>query len=102
MENFTQTYYNNEQILNIAQYILGNQTTIRATAKFFNIPKSTVHHHLTTKLKSINYGLFKEIKKLMTENFKIKHIHGGESTKKKYEKLKENININDDIVAINF
>jgi len=27
----------------------------------------------------------------------IKHIHGGESTKLKYEKLKQNININDEL-----
>ena len=35
--------------------ILENKTTIRATAKKFGIPKSTVHHDLSTKLKYINY-----------------------------------------------
>ena len=84
------------EITNQAYYILENQTTIRATAKAFNIPKSTVHHNLSTKLKHINYSLYKQVKQLLIENFKIKHIHGGESTKLKYEKLKQNINKNDE------
>lgn len=79
---------NNETILLMAKYILENQTTIRATAKVFNTPKSTVHHNLSVKLKYINYPLFKEVKNLLNNNFSIKHIHGGMSTKLKYQKLK--------------
>ncbi len=81
--------------LELANYILENQTTIRATAKAFNIPKSTVHHDLSVKLKYINYPLFLEVKKLLDENFSIKHIHGGESTRLKYQALKQEINKND-------
>jgi len=32
----------------------------------------------------------------MEENFNIKHLHGGESTKLKYEALKKEINKNDE------
>jgi len=97
------SYYNyTERVITLANYILENNTTIRTTAKHFNIPKSTVHHDLSTKLKYINYPLFKEVKILLNYNFNIKHIHGGESTKNKYNKLKENININDKIEAIKF
>ena len=60
--------YNNERIVQIAHFILENHTTIRATAKAFNIPKSTVHHDLSVKLKYINYPLFKEVKNLLNEN----------------------------------
>lgn len=81
-------FANHETILEMAYYILENKSTIRATAKFFNTPKSTVHHNLSFKLKYINYNLYIEVKKLLDENFKIKHIHGGESTKNKYQKLK--------------
>lgn len=94
-------FYSNERTLKLAYYILEKQTTIRATAKVFGIPKSTVHHDLSTKLKYINYSLFKEVKQLLKKNFNIKHIHGGESTKLKYQKLKNEININDKISAIN-
>lgn len=89
------TNLDNEQILKQAFYLIENHSTIRATAKIFNIPKSTLHHNLSTKLKYINLSLYREVKKQLNENFKIKHIHGGESTKLKYEKLKKNINLND-------
>lgn len=84
-----------ERTIRLANYILDHRTTIRATAKVFGIPKSTVHHDLSTKLKYLNYSLYKEVKKLMEENFSVKHLHGGESTKQKYEALKKEINKND-------
>lgn len=82
-------YENDNRVIKLAEYILDNNTTIRATAQHFGIPKSTVHHYLSTNLKYENYELYKKVKKLLEYNFKIKHIHGGESTKLKYEKLKE-------------
>ena len=82
-------YYDlDNRAVNLAYYILDNQTTIRATEKAFSLPKSTVHHDLSYKLKYIDYALYLKVKKLLEENFKIKHIHGGESTKHKYELLK--------------
>ena len=82
----------NSRPLELANYILEKQTTIRATAKAFGIPKSTVHHDLSVKLKYINYSLYLEVKKLLDENFSIKHLHGGESTRLKYQALKQVIN----------
>lgn len=87
--------FNDQRIIQLANYILDNKSTIRATAKVFDIPKSTVHHDLSVKLKYINYSLYLDVKKLLEENFNIKHIHGGESTKLKYQKLKQIINQND-------
>ena len=95
------TKFNNEEtILAMAHFILENKTTIRATAKEFNIPKSTIHHNLSTKLKYIDFQLYQEVKKLLTENFNTKHIHGGMSTKNKYEKLKLEIKKTDELDAI--
>ena len=94
-------YFDNEtKIIDQAYFILNNKSTIRATAKEFGIPKSTVHHNLSNKLKYINYSLYKQVKNLLNENFSVKHIHGGEATKIKYEKLKQVINKNDEIEAI--
>lgn len=97
MKNFD----NETRIISQANYILENQTTIRATAKEFNIPKSTIHHDLSTKLKYIDYSLYKEVKTLLQKNFDNKHINGGESTRIKYEKLKKIINKNDELETIN-
>ena len=87
----------NTLTLNLAYYILENNSTVRATAKAFNIPKSTVHHMMCNNLKFLNYSLYRKVKKQFAENFKVKHIHGGEATKQKYEKLKQLINCNDQI-----
>lgn len=84
----------------MACYILDNNTTIRATAQYFNIPKSTVHHNLSTKLKYIDYPLFKQVKHHLAQNFNVKHIHGGEATRLKYAKIKSAININDQLENI--
>ena len=81
------TNFDSLSITNQAYYILKNHTTVRATARAFGIPKSTIHHNLTKKLKHINFKLYQQVKILMIENFNIKHIHGGESTKLKYEKF---------------
>ncbi len=81
----------------LANYLLANKTTIRATAKEFSLPKSTVHHDLSTKLKYINYPLYLKVKKVLERNFSIKHIHGGESTKQKYLALKKQPNKNDEL-----
>lgn len=86
--------------LNLAYHILDNNTTIRATAKAFNMPKSTVHHILSTNLKYVSYPLHRKVRELMIKNFNTKHIHGGEATKKKYEQLKEEINQNDEFEFI--
>ena len=80
-----------ERTITLAYYILNNQTTIRATANKFGIPKSTVHHDLSVKLKYINYQLYLEVKKLLEDNFNVKHIHGGEATKHKYAQLKREV-----------
>lgn len=86
---------NEDIIINMANYILKNKTTIRATAAAFNIPKSTVHNYFKNNLKHISNSLYTQVKNLLKSNFEIKHIHGGESTRIKYEKLKKEININD-------
>ena len=69
-----------------AQYILDNNSTIRKTAVYFNISKSTVHNDISKKLKYKNYQLYLQIKEILIKNFNEKHIRGGISTKLKYRK----------------
>ena len=89
-----------DRAIELAYYILEHHTTIRATANEFNIPKSTVHHDLSVKLKYINYRLYLQVRQLLEENFSIKHIHGGESTRQKYAMLKKENNKNDEYEAL--
>ena len=65
-------------------YILENKTTIRSTAKVFNVSKSTVHNDLSKRLKRENFTLYLQVKEVLKQNFALKHIRGGEATRRKY------------------
>lgn len=77
-----------ERAVRLGQYIVENQSTVRATAKKFNISKSTVHKDISERLKTINYQLYIDAKKVLEKNKKERHIRGGLATKNKY-KLKK-------------
>lgn len=78
------------RIIKEAEYLLATGSTIRAASKIFGISKSTLHADITYKLKDIDYELFNKIHSLMVYHFSVRHIRGGEATKKKYEGLKIN------------
>lgn len=71
----------------LAIYILENKSTIRKTAEKFGLSKSTVHNDLSKKLKNENYSLYLSVRVLLKQNFELKHIRGGNSTKLKYKKM---------------
>ena len=73
-----------------ANYMINTNKTIREIAKEYKVSKSTVHKDLKDRLKNIDKKLYKEIKIIIKNHIKIRHIKGGESTKKKYEKLAKN------------
>ena len=69
-------------------YILKTEKTIREVSKEFNISKSTVHKDLSERLKDISKEKFDKVSKIMQNHIDIRHIRGGESTRKKYKKIK--------------
>ena len=75
------------RVLNEASYMLQTKKTIREIANKYSISKSTVHIDLNKRLKKINYDLYKEIKKILVYHIEVRHIRGGESTRKKYKNL---------------
>ena len=76
--------YIEERVMELAHYILENQSTVRATAKKYNISKSTVHKDLTERLSELNPGLAKSVHKILDKNKAERHIRGGLATRKKY------------------
>lgn len=62
-----------------------HKTTVRATAKEFGISKSTVHKDLTDRLPKTSPQLYKQVKAILEENKRERHIRGGLATKHKYE-----------------
>ena len=75
------------RVLDEANYMLNTKETIREVATIFNVSKSTVHKDLHERLKDINYELFEQIDSILKHHIDVRHIRGGESTKKKYKKI---------------
>lgn len=76
--------YIEERAVNIANYIIENNTTVRQTAKAFGISKSTVHKDVTDRLMQINPTLAKQARKVLDVNKSERHIRGGLATREKY------------------
>ena len=73
-----------ERAVELGEYIIENQATVRAAAKQFGISKSTVHKDVAQRLKYIQPQLYKEVKKVLEINKSERHIRGGMATRKKY------------------
>lgn len=69
----------------LAIYIIETKSTVRQTAKKFNISKSTVHKDISERLEKINPLLAIEAKKVLETNKSERHIRGGMATKLKYQ-----------------
>lgn len=76
--------YISERVITLAEYIIENKSTVRATAKRFGISKSTVHKDISERLKRINPVLFSQARHILDENKAERHIRGGMATKNKY------------------
>ncbi len=76
--------YIEERAIEIANYIIENNATVRQTAKMFGVSKSTVHKDVTERLVQLNPNLAKEARKVLDINKSERHIRGGLATKEKY------------------
>ena len=70
--------------MDIANYIIDCNATVRQTAKAFGVSKSTVHKDVTERLMQINPTLAKQARKVLDVNKSERHIRGGMATKEKY------------------
>lgn len=76
--------YGKERCEVFADYVIENSATVRQTAAYFGISKSTVHKDLSFKLKYVNKTQYNQVKHILEVNKSERHIRGGEATKKKY------------------
>ncbi len=67
-----------------AEYIVSNHTTVRETAKYLGLSKSTVHKDLMTALREIRPALYDDVRVLLDFNKAERHLRGGMATKRKY------------------
>ncbi len=70
----------------VGEYIIENNATVRAAAKRFSISKSTVHKDVAERLSAIDPSLFRQVREVLDRNKSERHIRGGEATRRKYLK----------------
>lgn len=78
-----------DRILGEAKYILQTNATIRQTAEKFGVSKSTVHLDMSKRLIKIDSYLYYKVRDILEYNFSVRHLRGGESTKRRYEMIKK-------------
>ena len=77
--------YIEERAVELANYIIENNATVRGAAKVFALSKSSVHKDVTERLGKINPSLAARAKLVLERNKAERHIRGGMATKHKYE-----------------
>ncbi len=73
-----------ERAVELGEYILQNNATVRATAKRFHISKSTVHKDVAERLQTVNPQLYGQVRHVLEVNKAQRHIRGGQATRRKY------------------
>ncbi len=74
-----------ERAVELGEYILENNATVRAAARKFHVSKSTVHKDVSVRLRSVNPQLYGQVRHILEINKAQRHIRGGMATRKKYK-----------------
>jgi putative DeoR family transcriptional regulator, stage III sporulation protein D len=77
--------YIKERTIRIGEHVVETKKTVRVIAKEFGVSKSTVHKDLTERLPEINPELAQKVKEILEYHKSIRHLRGGEATRKKYK-----------------
>ncbi len=82
--------YIRERVIEEGKYIVSTGDTVRDMAKVFGISKSTIHKDLRERLLEIDSVLYENVSNILQYHADIRHIRGGESTRRKF--LEKNAN----------
>lgn len=76
-----------ERVKSVADYIINTNKTIREIADYYKMSKSTIHKDLTERLVEIDKDKYMKVVGILNYHTQIRHIRGGESTRKKYANI---------------
>ena len=79
-----------DRVYSESEYILDTKKTVREIAKVFNVSKSTVHKDMRERLLLIDKKLYQKVSSILEYHIDIKHVRGGEATKRKFLEKKCN------------
>ena len=78
------------RVIDEGKYILDTGKTVREMAKIFGISKSTIHKDLRERLLEVDKKMYDEVSNVLQYHMDVRHIRGGESTRRKF--LEKNAN----------
>lgn len=78
-----------DRVLAEANYIVSTNKTIREVSRVFGVSKSTVHKDMRKKLYLLDRFLYDKVSNVLGYHAYIKHIRGGQATKRKFLVKKE-------------
>lgn len=76
--------YIEERAIEVANFMITSNATVRETAKKFGISKSTVHKDITDRVEKIDPELARSVRSVLEVNKAERHIRGGMATREKY------------------
>ena len=62
---------------------------MRAAAKRLGVSKSTIHKDMETRLAQLSAPLYQEVTAVFARNKAQRHLRGGEATRRRYARLRE-------------
>ena len=74
----------NERCIYLGRYMAETGATVREAARYMGMSKSLAHRELTIRLKYLDNNLFLQVRKLLLYHKAVRHLRGGEATKRKY------------------
>ena len=79
--------------LESARYMLQHRATVRQTASALGLSKSSVHKDLCLRLPQVDAKLARQAAALMAYNKAVRHLRGGEATRRRYQGLHSNSDV---------
>ncbi len=72
------------RVIEEGNYIVATGKTVREMAKVFRLSKSTIHKDLSDRLFEVDIDLYRKVSSILQYHANIRHIRGGESTRRKF------------------
>lgn len=77
------------RVLHAAEHILETGATVRACAAKFGVSKTTIHKDMRECLPELDGELSRHVDEILQKNLRERHLRGGEATRRKFMKLRE-------------
>ncbi len=81
--------YIEARVLEIAEYVLATNATVRRCATRFGVSKTTVHKDMRERLPRVCPALAAPVARVLLFNKLDRHIRGGDATRLKYLRRKQ-------------